>query len=91
MLIHCHILYYVGDFNEDILHHSNPTIVNFMSGLGYVQAVTSPTTARSMLIDHIYSNLPSYCSLPVQVRDTYYSDHDTLYCSFPLANTLLHN
>ena len=72
----------LGDFNEDVLHHSNSTIVNFMSTHGYAQVVTSPTTARGTLIDHIYcsKSLPGYSKIHVQVQDTYYSDHDTLYC-----------
>ena len=73
----------LGDFNEDILHQTNSTIVTFMSSHGYTQIVKS-TTARGTLIDHVYYN-----SLPgntiVQEQDTYYSDHDMIYCSIPLT------
>lgn len=76
----------LGDFNEDILHHTDSRIASFMSNHGYTQLVHLPTTDRGILIDHVY-----YDSLPgniiVQVQDTYYSDHDTVYCSIPLTNT----
>ena len=75
----------VGDFNDDILHQTESRIVSFMSSHGYTQIVDSPTTARGTLIDHVYcsSGLPG--KPIVQVLDTYYSDHDTVYCSIPLT------
>ena len=74
----------LGDFNEDILHQSSSRVVTFMSSHGYTQVVNSPTTARGTLIDHVYCNsLPS--NMIVGVQDTYYSDHDTVYCSIPLT------
>jgi endonuclease/exonuclease/phosphatase (EEP) superfamily protein YafD len=73
----------VGDFNEDILHQTDSRIVSFMSTHRYTQLVNTPTTARGTLIDHVYCN-GSPSSLIVQVQDTYYSDHDTVYCSIPV-------
>ena len=76
----------LGDFNEDILHQTDSRIVNFMSSHGYTQLVNSPTTDRGTLIDHMfYNHLPS--NTIVQVQDTYYSDHDTVYCSIPMNAT----
>ena len=46
----------LGDFNENILHNCNTTILNFMSSGGYIQLVHLPTTARGTLIDHVYCN-----------------------------------
>ena len=41
------------------------------------------TTANGTLIDHVYcSNVPD--NTIVEVQDTYYSDHDTVYYSLPL-------
>ena len=70
----------LGDFNEDILGHCNLSIVSLMSNHGYTQLVTSPTTERGTLIDHVYYNRP-ICNVIVEIHDTYYSDHDTIYCS----------
>ena len=70
----------LGDFNEDILRQPNSSIVSLMSNHGYSQLVTSPTTDQGTLIDHVYYNgLTS--DIIVDMCDTYYSDHDTIYCS----------
>ena len=70
----------LGDFNEDILHHQNSALLNHMSSFGFKQLVNLPTTAQGSLIDHVYYKNQSI-SIAVQVQDTYYSDHDTIYCS----------
>ena len=70
----------LGDFNEDVLH-TDCRITSFMSSHGYTQIVNSPTTNRGTLIDHVYCNASLPSNTIVQVRDTYYSDHDTVYCS----------
>ena len=72
----------LGDFNEDILTQPNSSIVSLMLSHGYTQIVSSPTTAKGTLIDHVYYNGPSNDVL-VEVHDMYYSDHDTVYCSIP--------
>ena len=67
----------LGDFNEDLLHHLNSPILSFMSAYGFSQLVKSPTTPQGTIIDHVYYKNP-----PDNVtKDTYYSDHDTVYCS----------
>ena len=53
-----------------------------MSIHGCTQLVTRLTTAKATLIDHVYYHRPS-SDIIVQVHDTYYSDHDTVYCSIP--------
>ena len=72
----------LGDFNSDVLLNQNSVIVSIMSAFGYRQIVVTPTTSQGTLIDHVYYRNP--CSRPdsavVHVKDTYYSDHDTVYC-----------
>ena len=43
----------------------------------------NPTTSKGTLIDHVYDNRPTN-DIVVQVHDTCYSDHDTVYCSIPI-------
>ena len=77
----------LGDFNEDILHHQNSTILTLMSSFSFKQLVQSPTTPQGTLIDHVYYRDQFYnpsSTTIVQVKDTYYSDHDTVYCSIPI-------
>ena len=72
----------LGDFNEDLLHQINSPILTLMSEHGFSQLVTSPTTPQGTLLDHVYCrNPPNHVA--IQVKDTYYSDHDTVYCSMP--------
>ena len=70
----------LGDFNENILSQPSSSIVSLMSNHGYTQLVTSPTSNKATLIDHVYYNRPDSDTI-VEVHDTYYSDHDAVYCS----------
>ena len=73
----------LGDFNEDALYHQNTALLRLMSTFGFIQLVKSPTTNQGTLIDHVNPcRLPS-SRIMIQVQDTYYSDHDTVYCSIP--------
>ena len=76
----------LGDFNENLLveSSSSTTLVQFMSGIGFTQLVTTPTTDSRSLLDHIYWNHPSE-SCVVDVVDIYYSDHDGTFLSIPLV------
>ena len=74
----------LGDFNEDILHRQNCALLSLMSSFGFKQLVKLLTTAQGTLIDHVYYKNQS-SSIIVQVQDTYYSDHDTVYCSIPFS------
>ena len=76
----------LGDFNENILHQQNTAIVRLMADFSFTQLVQLPTTAQGTLIDHVYYRNPFIdpaSSAIIQVQDTYYSDHDTVYCSIP--------
>lgn len=72
----------LGDFNEDLLHQINSPILTLMSEYGFAQLVSSPTTPQGTLLDHVYCRYPPN-HVAIQVKDTYYSDHDTIYCSMP--------
>ena len=72
----------LGDFIHDILSEPTSSIVSLMSDYGFTQLVTAPTTVKGTLIDHVYYNRPT-SDIIVEVYDTYYSDHDTVYCSIP--------
>ena len=66
----------LGDFNE---HQPNSPILSLMCKHGFTQLVESPTTPQGTLLDHVYyKNPPS--NVTIQVKDTYYSNHDTVYC-----------
>ena len=73
----------LGDFNEDLLHQPNSSVLSFMSEHGFRQLVKSPTTPHGTIIDHVYYNAPPD-NVTIEVKDTYYSDHDTVYCNIPL-------
>ena len=73
----------LGDFNEDILHYQNSAILSLMSSFSFTQIVCCPTTPQATLIDHVYWRNTTGCRI-VAIVDTYYSDHDTVYCSIPL-------
>ena len=75
----------LGDFNEDLLTIPDSRLLHLMSHYGFSQLVQTPTTDRGTLVDHVYYNRPSN-HIRVQVQDTYYSDHDTVYCSLPLTH-----
>ena len=73
-------LIHLGDFNDNVLEQLESPIVSLMSTHGYAQLVNSPTTAKGTLIDHVYYNNPNGSEI-VEVHDTYYSDHNTVYWS----------
>ena len=71
----------VGDFNEDVSNHPHCAVTSLTSSFNFRQLVTTPTMSQSTLIDHVYYSDP-FGSTVVHVKDTYYSDHDTVYCKF---------
>ena len=74
----------LGDFNHDLLYHENTAILRLMSSFSFKQLVQYPTTPQATIIDHVYYRHTSKNTIFTQVQDTYYSDHDTVYCSIPL-------
>jgi len=70
----------LGDFNENLLSSSPVSpLPGFMSALGFSQLMAEPTTDQGSLLDHIYYNW--YNAGPVDVMDTYYSDHSACFTS----------
>ncbi len=68
----------LGDINVNL--RSSSVLMQFMSSLGFVQHVDTPTIDSGSLLDHIYSN-QSCPRCVVDVVDTYYSDHDSCFVS----------
>ena len=71
----------LGDFNEDILFDREGKLIpeSFMQ-MGFQQHVTCSTTDYGSLLDHVYSRRID--DVGVDVVDTYYSDHDRVFCFF---------
>ena len=79
----------LGDFNDDLLNHQNSPTLRLMAKFSFKQVVQSPTTAQGTLIDHVYYRNPFFSSSSntiIEVHDTYYSDHDTVYYSIPFTD-----
>ena len=76
----------VGDLNEDIQLCQRSAILDVMSSFSFTQIVQHPTTPQATQIDHVYyrNTTDNSASVIVKVQDTYYSDHDTVYCSLLL-------
>ena len=71
----------VGDFNEDLLDAQGGNLISeFFFTMGFKQHVSKPTTDYGSALDHIYSRRIK--DIVVDVQDTYYSDHDRVFCFF---------
>ena len=69
----------VGDFNEDLLSDGNDKVVsNCLGNCGFKQHVFKATTDYGSLLDHVYSR--KIKDIGIDVLDTYYSDHDRVFC-----------
>ena len=71
----------VGDFNEDILFDKEGKVIyeSFVK-MGFQQHVTCSTTDYGSLLDHVYCR--KIDDIGINVVDTYYSDHDRVFCYF---------
>ncbi|XP_055056177.2 uncharacterized protein [Misgurnus anguillicaudatus] len=68
-----------GDFNEDLLSAGRKAILEMFQSKGYTQLITSATTEKHTLLDHIYISHPDLC-LQSGVLQSYYSYHNPVYC-----------
>ena len=77
----------LGDFNEDMSSNRNSPLVALMTNNGFTQHVKYPTMDRGTMIDLVFvKNL----SLPItiDVKDTYYSDHDIVFLTINLFQSV---
>ena len=71
----------VGDFNEDLFGDGNDkSVSNFLGNSGFKQHVFKASTDYGSLLDHVYSR--QIKDVGIDVLDTYYSDHDRVFCFF---------
>ncbi len=75
----------MGDMNDSLMDTGISRITTVLSVSGFTQLVTSPTTDKGTLIDHVYYNGP-LDGVIVEVSDTYYSDHDAVFLSIPIVS-----
>ncbi|KAG7455742.1 hypothetical protein JOB18_037404 [Solea senegalensis] len=68
-----------GDFNEDLLSGGKKSIREVFQSRGFTQLITTATTEKQTLLDHIYISQPQTC-LQAGVLQTYYSYHQPVYC-----------
>jgi exonuclease III len=83
----------LGDFNIDVSkdttqYYEMEKILNYIKKHKLKQQITTPTTKKNSLIDHIWSNIPRI-DTQYGVTDAYWPDyHKPIYCAFKLPNTL---
>ncbi len=68
-----------GDFIEDPLSPGRKAILELFQSKEYTQLITSATTDKHMLLDHIYISHPDVC-LQSGVLQAYHSYHNPVYC-----------
>ncbi len=68
-----------GDFNEDLLCAGKKTVLELFQSKGYTQLITTATTKKNTLLDHIYVSRPDLC-LQSGVLHSYHSYHNPVYC-----------
>ena len=70
-----------GDFNEDQLSIRNKPILNLFTSYGFEQIVKVPTTEKGTMLDLMFIRCcDSSKLLSTGTIQTYYSDHDAIYC-----------
>ena len=69
----------VGDFNEDVSMTSNTRCCTMLKSQGFEQMINKPTHDSGTIIDHIYKSQTLH-NMQTDVKDCYYSDHDSILC-----------
>ncbi|RXN32331.1 replicase helicase endonuclease [Labeo rohita] len=83
-LAHNDLVIICGDFNEDLLHTGKKPILELFQARGYTQLITTATTEKHTLLDHIYISNPDLC-LQSGVLQSYHSYHNPVYCVLRLT------
>uniref|UniRef100_A0A9J7Y7T4 ATP-dependent DNA helicase n=1 Tax=Cyprinus carpio carpio TaxID=630221 RepID=A0A9J7Y7T4_CYPCA len=78
-LAHNDLVIICGDFNEDLLHPGKKPILELFQARGYTQLITTATTEKHTLLDHIYISNPDLCHQS-GVLQSYHSYHNPVYC-----------
>ena len=50
-----------GDFHKDLLSNGNKQILQLFQSRGYSQLITTATTEKNTLLDHMYISQPQLC------------------------------
>ena len=74
----------IGDFNENAQNEKEQSLQKFMKNLRYTQLVTVRTRESGRTLDHIYINERVTSNTKIEIRDTYYSDHEFVLLSLLL-------
>ena len=91
--LECQIII-LDDFNVDISHdntqhYKNKKFLHSTNKLPHLkQQISTSTTIKNSLIDHIWSNIPGF-ETTYRVTNAYWLDyHKSIYCTFKLPNSL---
>lgn len=68
-----------GDFSEDLLGNRTKPIFELFQSRGYTQLITTATTEKNTLLDHIFISHQEHC-VHSGVLQTYYSYHNPVFC-----------
>ena len=69
----------VGDLNEDVSITSNTHCCTMFKLHGLKQMINKPKHGSGTIIDHVYVS-HTLNTIPIDVTDCYYSDHDYIVC-----------
>ena len=72
-----------GDFNYNLFEKDHSQLLSCMKEFGFNQYVSEPTTDSGSLLDHMYYN-KMHNGITVEVVDTYFSDHDSVFMTIPI-------
>ena len=79
-----HPVMLIGDFNIDLKKDTQTQFSTCLKQHGFQQYVRDPTTDYGSILDHVYyrgHGIPL-----IDVLDTYFSDHDTVFCTIGIGD-----
>ncbi|RXN16065.1 ATP-dependent DNA helicase PIF1-like protein [Labeo rohita] len=83
-LAHNDLVVVCGDFYEDLLHTGKKPILELFQARGYTQLITTATTEKHILLDHIYISNPDLC-----LQSDAYGDMSTVLADVCLSQHLV--